>query len=191
MNFNRTTYYQYSGEPLTITALVSGNPSPSSQWSRDGMPLMNSTRVKLFDDSIVFDPVMDNDNGTYTLTGTNSQDVTSSSVDLVVICKFFFTSAILFVNLITADLRPGNSSTSINLQAGDNYTFECTVTASNPPLDSLRIMLPGGTDPDIIGPMTYFEATPQTGEYVCIARNPYISARWTFNINVVTPTSGG
>lgn len=189
------TYFQYSGEPLNITAVVGGNPSPSSQWSQDGTLLMSSTRVKLFDDSIVFGPVMDNDNGTYTLTATNSQGVNSSSVDLVVICKlffFYFLFCYLFFNSITADLRPGNSSANVNLQAGDSYTFECRVTGSNPPLDSLTLMRPYDANPiDIKGPMSYFEATPQTGDYICTARNSHISAKWTFNVNVVTPTSGG
>ena len=85
--FTMTTYRQYTGQPLIISGQVNANPSPTVEWSRDGTVLTNSTRVQLFPAAVTFSSVKEEDNGTYTVTATNSEGSARVTVNLIAICE--------------------------------------------------------------------------------------------------------
>ena len=62
------------GEDVAFTVAASGRPSPSYQWSRDGLDIPGATNSTLFIENVDFD-----DEGSYAVTLTNEAGTTTST----------------------------------------------------------------------------------------------------------------
>ena len=82
-----TTYEAFVGQFLNISGQVNADPSPTVEWFRNGTVLTNNTRVQLFPAAIVFSRIEESDNGTYTVSGTNSEGSSNFTFNLQVICR--------------------------------------------------------------------------------------------------------
>lgn len=88
-SFGTTAYRQYVGESLNITGVVDANPYPTAQWFRDGTLLStNPPQLQLGVTFIFFSSVMETDNGTYIVNGTNSEGFGTVTIVVMSLCKF-------------------------------------------------------------------------------------------------------
>ena len=71
------------GESLSVDISVEGRPTPSVQWSLNGITIGNTTTRTVSSTGLVISAVAVEDAGEYVVTGTN--DVNSTSVCFMVI----------------------------------------------------------------------------------------------------------
>ena len=76
-------YFVDSEFSLTLS-LEEGSPASSYVWERDGVQLEGSQRITLAADSITISSVSKDDNGTYTVTASNTAGQDTVSFDLIV-----------------------------------------------------------------------------------------------------------
>ena len=79
-----------------------------------------------------------------------------------------------------------NATLHVYLPPANNFSFNCTVAASNPPLESVMFEFPNGTAINISHDTAVMLSSTmlQSGEYICIARNPDLSNTLTYNITI-------
>ena len=83
---------QYSGRPYALRCCVSGNPTPSIEWEKDGRPVSQhfiSRTFEMKENQQVLDirQVLPGDTGNYTCRATNQYGHYNWTIDFYVICK--------------------------------------------------------------------------------------------------------
>ena len=79
------------GQSTTLHITVGGNPTPEINWTKNGDPV---DHLVLQDSSLYISPTTDGDQGSYTVTATNSEGKSSKTIQLIVLnpqfvqCKF-------------------------------------------------------------------------------------------------------
>ena len=76
------------GTPLNVVLTVMGNPQPSYFWSRNGYNITSGGGITLSSSSIIFDPVLREHAGIYTLSVMNTAGSDTHTFQLAVTCKY-------------------------------------------------------------------------------------------------------
>lgn len=71
-------------EPFNLTCITSGRPLPVVSWFKDGVPLVNNSRIIVGANTVSISDSIVNDTGIYTCTGTNAAGTTSHSANVIV-----------------------------------------------------------------------------------------------------------
>ncbi len=100
------------GASVTFTAAVTGNPTPTLEWKKDGVAISGETGT-----SLVINSVTPSSAGSYTVTATNSAGSVTSN------------AAVLTVSAAPAITAHPQSAT---VNEGANHTFSVTATGATP-----------------------------------------------------------
>ena len=86
------------GQSLAVDISVEGRPTPSVQWSLNGIIIGNTTTRTLSSTGLVISAIAVEDAGEYVVTGTN--DVNSTSVSFMVILNGKWPNREIFITVL-------------------------------------------------------------------------------------------